>query len=849
MSEVLEREIFETSRELEYFSEKELTAQIGYEPECWPVAILRELVDNALDAAESVGVLPKIKITTDNDCISVSDNGPGIPSRTIERSLDYLVRVSNKAHYISPTRGVMGNALKVIWTAPFVATGGGSVEVVAQGRRHRVEIALDRIAQRPEIKHTCEPAVVRNGTSVRISWSNSTRLLREPKCSFYNAVPTAAELIAEFAAFNPHATFTLDGQRFERTPTDWKKWSPNQPTSAHWYDEVTLRDLIAAYIARERDGGRERTVREFVSEFRGLSSTAKQKAVTGAWSGKRLHDFVRGGDVDDNFVAELLAEMQAASSPPAPKLLGLLGQVHLREWMTAQGVAESSIKYRHKAGIDGLPYVLEVSFGVNEDDNSTRRIITGLNWSPVIGDAPGATLRSAISESRLDPNDPVTLVVHIARPRFQFADRGKTRVSSLGDGIDTAITAAIKSVTKAWKKAKRSADRNDRVSQARIARLRYKPPKVTIREVAFEVMEDAYNKASSNGRYYANARQIMYAARPVILAECDADEFNSVYFTQTLLKDYLELHSPDWKVVWDARGNLVEPHTGHKVSLGGLAVKEYMDDWSHDTSCLMPEIESRIHTRGPNHRFANVLFVEKEGFAPILADAGIGERYDMAVMSTKGIPVDAACDLIQAMHSQDARIFVLHDFDLAGFKIARTLRVGTRLSEGTDVIDIGLRMEDIEGLPSEPVSYKQLEDPASYLLGECDAMEDEADFLVGAGSPGRWRGQRVEINAMTSEQLLTWLERKFEEHDVLKVVPDIETLRAAYKRAVFLQCMEARIAELQKEIRGEDVNIPNGISGEIEAMLKEEPNLSWDNAVWRLVDDYADGESNGNGDD
>ena len=185
MSEVLERETFETSRELEYFSEKELTAQIGYEPEYWPVAILRELVDNALDAAESVDVLPKIKITTDNDCISVSDNGPGIPSQTIERSLDYLVRVSNKAHYISPTRGVMGNALKVIWAAPFVATGGGSVEVVARGRRHRVEIALDRIAQRPEIKHTCEPAVVRNGTSVRISWSDSTHVYSESQSAVF----------------------------------------------------------------------------------------------------------------------------------------------------------------------------------------------------------------------------------------------------------------------------------------------------------------------------------------------------------------------------------------------------------------------------------------------------------------------------------------------------------------------------------------------------------------------------------------------------------------------------------------------------------------------------------------
>ena len=39
---------------------------------------------------------------------------------TLERSLDYLVRVSDKAHYVSPSRGQLGNALKCVWAAPYV---------------------------------------------------------------------------------------------------------------------------------------------------------------------------------------------------------------------------------------------------------------------------------------------------------------------------------------------------------------------------------------------------------------------------------------------------------------------------------------------------------------------------------------------------------------------------------------------------------------------------------------------------------------------------------------------------------------------------------------------------------
>ncbi len=425
---VLERTTFETSRELEYFTEKELQAQIGMDPDFWPLAILRELIDNALDACEEGGGPPEIDITTADDCITVADNGPGIPARTVERSLDYMVRVSNKAYYVSPTRGQMGNALKVIWAAPFVATGTGRAEIVAQGERHQVEISLDRIAQRPDIAYRREPATVKNGSAVKIWWSDSTRQLNDQEWSFYNAVPTALDLVTGFAAFNPHATFVLDDQRFEPTVTEWKKWRPDQPTSAHWYDAETLRDLIAAYIAWERTGGAERTVREFVAEFRGLSGTAKQKSVTAGWSGQLLHDFVTDGDVDPDFVAELLTRMQFESTPPPPRLLGAVGQEHLMRWMIAHGVAESSIKYMQKKGVDGLPYVLEMAFGINEDDDSGRLIVTGLNWSPVISGDPDPTLRSAVAEARLDKHDPVTLVVHIARPRFQFADRGKTRV-------------------------------------------------------------------------------------------------------------------------------------------------------------------------------------------------------------------------------------------------------------------------------------------------------------------------------------------------------------------------------------------------------------------------------------
>ena len=154
----LARETFSISRETEYFTEQELTRQIGHGRDWWRVALIKELIDNALDACESAGVPPEIDVEVTDDWFAVGDNGPGIPDDVIARSLDFTQRVSDKALYVSPTRGQLGNALKTVYAAPYVAHGKGRVEVETGGRRHTIEVSLDEIAQRPHVSHAVEEA-------------------------------------------------------------------------------------------------------------------------------------------------------------------------------------------------------------------------------------------------------------------------------------------------------------------------------------------------------------------------------------------------------------------------------------------------------------------------------------------------------------------------------------------------------------------------------------------------------------------------------------------------------------------------------------------------------------------
>jgi len=427
----LGRTTFSTSRLLEFFTEKELTMQIGHGRYMWPIALLKELMDNALDACETAGVAPEVAVEVAEDWVSVRDNGPGLPVTTLERSLDYAVRVSDKMYYASPSRGQLGNALKCVWAAPFVASGEcGRVDITTGGKVYQVDVTLDRIAQRPRLECTIqEDGLVRTGTLVKMHWPGVAGYRGADACtSFYNDVSV---LVRQYALFNPHATFACrtpdGGATFTATDPAWRKWTPGDPTDPHWYDAEALRALIAAYVADEWSGGRARTVREFVSEFRGLSGTAKQKAITDGLglSGAYLHDLVQNGDIDAGATAGLLAAMCAAARPVAAKALGIIGEDHFRQWLAdLGGVALDTMRYKKQAGMAGdLPFMLEVVFCGFEQAGG-RQLIVGLNWAPVLK-SPIACLPDWLEAVLVEWDDPVFISVHLAYPRLGFTDRGK----------------------------------------------------------------------------------------------------------------------------------------------------------------------------------------------------------------------------------------------------------------------------------------------------------------------------------------------------------------------------------------------------------------------------------------
>jgi hypothetical protein len=245
------------------------------------------------------------------------------------------------------------------------------------------------------------------------------------------------QIAESFTFLNPHLTLKVDWfgeqQEWDATDPEWTSWKPSNPTSPHWYKEDHLSRLIAAHL-----GQRDMTVREFISEFRGLAGSAKQKKVlddTGLGRAP-LSELIHDGEFDGEKISALLESIKAHTKPVGPKLLGLIGEKHMRTRCQEMGCEMDSFSYQKKMGEDdGLPWVVEMAFAWRgEEAEQSRKLVTGVNWSAGIINPfrqlgkHGQSMDYVLAEARAGSNEPVVMIMHMACPRVTYSDRGKSSV-------------------------------------------------------------------------------------------------------------------------------------------------------------------------------------------------------------------------------------------------------------------------------------------------------------------------------------------------------------------------------------------------------------------------------------
>jgi DNA topoisomerase VI subunit B len=239
----LQRETVTISRQLEYFSADELEKQTGYGRQMWwPRVIVKETLDNALDACEQAGVSPEITVHFRGRKLEIRDNGGGIRPETVKRLVDYATRTSDKVAYVSPTRGAQGNAWKTIFGMPYVLDGERArpITIEACDVRHQIHVRADQVQRRPHIDYRRQELSVKTcGVAIFLERDQACLKDEEENPEFL------PKLVFDCSLFNPHAPFRIREGVFEARDPAWSKWSPRDPTPPHWYTLERFEELVA----------------------------------------------------------------------------------------------------------------------------------------------------------------------------------------------------------------------------------------------------------------------------------------------------------------------------------------------------------------------------------------------------------------------------------------------------------------------------------------------------------------------------------------------------------------------------------------------------------------------------
>src|SRR5215203_1462402 len=346
----------------------------------------------------------------------------------------------------------------------------------------------------------------------------------------------------------------------------------------------------------------------------------------------------------------------------------------------------------------------------------------------------------------------------------------RTKIKDLppSEAIGHVMASVLEPYYKEGRKRVRDEITNRRASEA-AERSSYEMP---LNEASYKVIKRAADHVSGDGRLPYSARRLFYAVRAMI-REYTANEFSQdngyQYFQGTILQDYQREYGKLEGLYYDPRGRLHEPHGGKTLDVGTREVESYSF---------------------PKHVFNKLLYVEKKGQLPLLQEASLMERYDIAVMTGEGYATEAARTLLSvADKNKRMQIFVAHDADRDGYNIARKVRDATkRMPEySVDVIDLGLTVTQALSMGLEPEEHTRKKELDEGLVEELLEKEPLAlEYFEGnkdyVGKDGKlkpiWkRCKRFELDKMTAPQAVALIEHGLKKEGVFgKVVPPPDEL-------------------------------------------------------------------------
>ncbi|MEB2837202.1 MAG: DNA topoisomerase VI subunit B [Desulfurococcales archaeon] len=422
---------------------------------------VRELVENALDATDTHGILPEILVEirerpdlatgesrASKYTVTVEDNGIGVPATEIANAFGKVLYSSK--YVIRQTRGMYGLGVKaaVLYGQ---ATTGQPVEVVSAPMGspyvYMKKLYID-------MKRN-EPVILEEAQWRRRGRWHGTRVSITLQGDWSRARSRIVEYIQRTAVIAPYATITLitpDGVVYHYPRTTRKM--PRPPREAkphpHGVDVEQLKMIIMNtkaetlkdMLVMEFQSVGEKTAADFLREA-GFDASMNPKKLLEKGNGKRL--------------AALADKLRAYPRFRAPRsdYLSPIGEdlirIGLRRMFSPEWVGAVT---RSPRAYEGHPFIVEagIAYGGAIKPRDEPLLLRYANKIPLLYEEREDVAWKVVSRINwklygVDFPAPLVVLVHIASTKVPYKGVGKESISEVPE-IESEIRAAVQEVAR-----------------------------------------------------------------------------------------------------------------------------------------------------------------------------------------------------------------------------------------------------------------------------------------------------------------------------------------------------------------------------------------------------------------
>jgi DNA topoisomerase-6 subunit B len=438
--------------------------------------MVKEAVDNSLDACEEHGILPDIevlikKISADVFQMTVRDNGPGIDRIQVPKAFGQLL-YGSRFHVLRQTRGQQGLGITAAILYGQITTGEyshittkRSVDDVA----YHFHLGIDVKNNIADIKIE-EPVI----------WTKEkgTEVVIRAKGKYIVGRQSIGEYLKEVAVVNPNARITFtdpDGNEktFERSIEEPSRQS--RPIKPHPYG-LEIGELLTLCS----EGSYKSILELFVNEFSRISVNSAKEIIQRA----NINPETALTDISRTNAEAIIDSIgQTKLMPPSAECLSPISEQFIRLGMlSVYGDERPSFYGRPISGPvkihKGNPFSVEVGmvYGGDLAAEQPARIIRYANKVPLLFQPGSCAITQAVSD--LDwrqygmeqkqgkgvPYGPAIILIHVFGPKIPYVSESKEAIAPISE-IMEEIKSVLKSEMRQLRRFNNRQERNKKMGE------------------------------------------------------------------------------------------------------------------------------------------------------------------------------------------------------------------------------------------------------------------------------------------------------------------------------------------------------------------------------------------------